>query len=125
MPLITDDIHQIAERVNIWILSTINRDGTPHSIPVSFKKVLGDNEMLLMDNYMNTTLANIQERPDKVSISFWDKGVFHLYGTARIETTGQLYEDGVRLVKSRRKEASAKSAIVVKVTATSYWERPQ
>ncbi len=122
--MITEEIRRAAEKARVWTLSTVNRDGTPRSIPIHFKKVLSAHEVLLMDNYMKTTLANLRERPDKVSVSFSAKGVYHLLGTARIETSGQIYEDGVKMVKAEREIAPAKSAVIITVTATDRWERP-
>jgi len=79
--------------------------------------VLSDDEVLLVDVFMKKTLDNIKANP-KVAVSVWDydglKG-YEFKGNARIETSGNAFEDDVKMVKSVFPQFDAKAAVVVQV----------
>ena len=117
MAKITDEMKDIASRTKGFALATATKDGDPHVIPVGFGKVLSDDEVLLVDVFMKKTLDNIKANP-KVAVSVWDydglKG-YEFKGNARIETSGNAFEDGVKMVKSVFPQFDAKAAVVVQV----------
>ena len=97
MAILTDEIREMATKNETWALSTVNDDGTPRTIPVRLKKVLSDDELMIVDYYMETTLHNLATRPDKVVVSFWEPGVFHITGIARSESFGTLFNMGTEM----------------------------
>jgi len=117
MAKITDEMKDIASKTKGFALATATKDGTPHVIPVGFGKVLSDDEVLLVDVFMKKALENIEANP-KVAVSVWDynslKG-YEFKGIAKIETSGNAFEDGVKMVKSVFPQFDAKAAVVVKV----------
>jgi hypothetical protein len=75
----------------------VNPDGTPHVIPVGCAKVLSDDEILVVDNFMKRTVENIKAKP-QVAISAWDIKTFKGYefkGDSTIETSGKVFDEGV------------------------------
>ena len=117
MAKITDEMKDIASRTKGFALATATKDGDPHVIPVGFGKVLSDDEVLLVDVFMKKTLDNIKANP-KVAVSVWDYDALKGYefkGIARIETSGNAFEDSVKMVKSVFPQFDAKAAVVVKV----------
>ena len=118
MAIITDEIKEVAERARAWALATVSKDGIPNVIPVSSAKVLSEDEILLVNNFMRKTEDNLKANPDKVAVSIWDlraiKG-YQFKGEARIETSGKAFDEGVQLVKSVTPQLNPKSAVVVKV----------
>jgi predicted pyridoxine 5'-phosphate oxidase superfamily flavin-nucleotide-binding protein len=117
MAKITREMQEMITKVRIMALATSTRDGKPNVVPVGFTKVISADEILLMDNYMNKTRANIEANP-VVAISVWSPEVpvgYQFKGKARIETTGTLFEEGVQWVKSRRPQTDPRAAIIVKV----------
>jgi predicted pyridoxine 5'-phosphate oxidase superfamily flavin-nucleotide-binding protein len=117
MAKITDAMKDIAAKTKGFSLATATKDGDPHVIPVGFGKVLSDDEILLVDVFMKKALENIEANP-KVAVSVWDyeglKG-YEFKGIARIETSGNAFEDSVKMVKSVFPQFDAKAAVVVKV----------
>lgn len=114
---ITDEMNDIAAKAEGFALATVIKDGAPHVIPVGFGKILSDDELLLVDVFMNKTLENMIANP-KVAVSFWDYDGLRGYefkGNARTETSGKVFEESVKMVKSAFPQLDAKGAVIVKV----------
>ena len=119
MAKITEEMKDIASRTKGFALATATKDGDPHVIPVGFGKVLSDDEVLLVNVFMKKTLDNIKANP-RVAVSVWDydglKG-YEFKGNARVETSGNVFEDSVKMVKSVFPQFDAKAAVIVKVAS--------
>ena len=117
MAKITEEMKEVAGKAKGWAVATATKDGVPNVVPIAFGKVLSEDEILLMDVFMGKTKENIKANP-KVAASVWDfeaaKG-YQFKGTARIETSGKVFDEGVQMVKSRMPQLTPKSAVVVKV----------
>jgi predicted pyridoxine 5'-phosphate oxidase superfamily flavin-nucleotide-binding protein len=117
MAKITAEMKEIAEKTKGFALATVTKDGEPHVIPVGFGKVLSDDEILLVDVFMGRTRENIKANP-RVSVSVWDYDSLEGYefkGKARIETSGKVFDESVKMVKSMLPQLDAKAAVIVKV----------
>lgn len=117
MAKITAEMKEIAEKTKGFALATVTKDGEPHVIPVGFGKVLSDDEILLVDVFMGRTRENIKANP-RVSVSVWDYDNLQGYefkGKARIETSGKVFDESVKMVKSMLPQLDAKAAVIVKV----------
>jgi len=102
MAKIPDRVKKLTKRPRILALATSSKNGEPNVVPIWFGKVLSGDEFLLMANSMKKTIKNIEVNP-KVAISVWrtrgaDEG-YQLKGNARIETSGKVFDDGVKWVK--------------------------
>ena len=117
MAKITEEMKKVATKTKGFALATATKDGSPHVIPVGFGKVLSDDELLLVDLFMQKTPENIKENP-RVAVSIWDweelKG-YEFKGIARIETSGRVFDESVKMVKSTYPQFDAKAAIILKV----------
>lgn len=51
-----------------WVLAT--QGETPNAVPILFKKVVGDDELVLFDVFMNTTIFNIRSN-GKAAVSVY------------------------------------------------------
>ncbi|MFC2019244.1 pyridoxamine 5'-phosphate oxidase family protein [Chloroflexota bacterium] len=71
MAIITEEMKRMITKVRIPSIATATRNGKPNVVPIGFTKVISENEILLMDNYMNKTRANIEDNR-VVAISVWD-----------------------------------------------------
>ncbi|MFC1869267.1 pyridoxamine 5'-phosphate oxidase family protein [Thermodesulfobacteriota bacterium] len=117
MALITDEMKEVVANAVLPMVGTCSRDAKPNVVPIHFTKVISENEILLMDNYMNKTRANIDANP-YVAISVWDaenKKGYQFKGSIRIEKNGTTFEEGIKWVKSTRPETDPKAAIIVTV----------
>jgi predicted pyridoxine 5'-phosphate oxidase superfamily flavin-nucleotide-binding protein len=117
MAKITREMQEMIAKVRTPSIATASRDGKPNVVPIAFTKVISEDEIMLMDNYMNKTRANIEDNP-MVAISVWNLEEhmgYQFKGKARIETTGTLFEEGIQWVKSRRPQTNPRAAIIIKV----------
>jgi hypothetical protein len=118
MAKITDEMKEVVGKTKGWALATVSKEGMPNVVPIGFGKVLSDEEVLLMDVFMKKSEENIKANPDKVAVSAWDfegaKG-YQFKGTARIETSGPTFEEGVKMVKSMVPQFEPKAAVIVTV----------
>ena len=118
MTEITDEIKEVAGKAKIWAVATVSKDGIPNVVPRAFGKVLSEDEILLMSVFSKKTEENLKANPDKVAVSIWDYDALKGYqfkGEARIETSGKVFDEGVRWVKSMMPQMSPKGAVIVKV----------
>jgi len=119
MAEITDEMKQVAEKAEAFNVATATKNGEPNVVPISFAKVLSDDELLLMDSFMRKTIENIKANP-RVAISVWEKRIggsigYQFKGSARIETSGRVFDEGVRWVRDIEPALSPKAAIIVTV----------
>ena len=120
MARITQQMKEILEKAkNISAVATSTKDGFPNVVPISHTKVISDDEILLMDMFMKKSKQNIELNPN-VAISTWiieegKKKGYQFKGEARIENSGDVFEEGVKWVKSEKPDAKPESAIIVKV----------
>lgn len=68
------------------------QDGVPNVVPVSMKQVVDDETVMISDQYMNKTLANLRANPH-AALSVWDQeGGFQVKGTVIYENEGPRFE---------------------------------
>ncbi len=87
------------ENVPTVILATATADGTPNAVPVGSKKIINDETILISNQFLNKTLANLKSNP-KVAVSFWEgfEG-YQLKGTVTIETTGERFQETAKWIE--------------------------
>ncbi|MFW6151001.1 MAG: pyridoxamine 5'-phosphate oxidase family protein [Chloroflexota bacterium] len=105
---------------NGYALATATREGEPHVIPVGFGRVLSDEEILLVDVFMQKSLENMKGNA-RVTISVWDMESLTGYefkGQARIETSGSVFDESRQMVKNLFPRLDAKGAVIVTVDST-------
>ncbi len=122
MAKITQEMKDIAGNSKTFIMATASKKGIPNGVPIGFTRIISDDEVMLVDNFMYKSRQNIAENP-VASVTYWspeDRYGFQLKGKARVETAGKLFEEAKRWVKERRPEMSAKAAVIVKVEEIYY-----
>lgn len=95
-------------------LATVMPDGRPNAIGVAFVKVIGEDKLLITDNYMNQTIKDIKKNPNVVTV-VWDKDMngYKLVGKAEYFDKGKWVEK-VKAMPENEGEP-AKGAILVKI----------
>ncbi len=107
------------------VLATATKGGVPNVVPIGFCYAVGDDNLVLIDNYFLKTKENM-EANQWVSISFWDtdessgkpvtNAGFQLKGKViSIETSGQLFEEMKAKVKAIRADFPVKAVMRVKI----------
>ena len=119
MAKITQEMKEVIEKTRGWAFATSTKDGVPNVVPVHFVKLISDDEILVVDVFMKKTLENIKNNPN-VALSVWDwdakpRRGYQFKGEARIETSGKLFEEGVKVVKAINPELEPKGGVIVKV----------
>jgi predicted pyridoxine 5'-phosphate oxidase superfamily flavin-nucleotide-binding protein len=115
MASITPEMKGIIENTRVFALATATKEGEPNVAAIACVRVLSDDELLIMDNYMLKTRQNIETNP-KVAIAAWAGGKgYQFKGRARVETSGKIFEEGAAWVKSRDPNLNSKAAVIVKV----------
>lgn len=113
MVKINRDIKDLIEK-NPVALATVMVNGKPNIIGVAYVKVIGEDRLLITDNYMNQTVSDIQNNPN-VTLVVWDKEMngYKLVGAAEYYKSGEW----VGQVKSlpENKNHPTKGAILVNV----------
>lgn len=90
---------ELFEKVETVSLGTSTPDGTPNTVPIGAKKIIDNETVLISDQFLNKTLANIKSNP-KASVAYWEgtEG-YQLKGTVTIETSGERYEETARWIE--------------------------
>ena len=120
MAKFTQDMRDAIEQAKVIALATVSETGEPNVIPIAYKKLLSDAELMLMNIFMKKTEENIKVN-SKVAVSAWytdtsgiSKG-YQFKGNARIETSGKIFDEGVKVVKVAEPELTPKSVVIINV----------
>jgi len=102
----------------LFPLATSSGSGMPNVIPIKFVFVEGDDELWLVDNFMQKTLKNLQQNPRAALYVYSaDAGsCFQIKGEVNILTSGTDYERMKKTVHKTRPDVPAKSLVVMRVT---------
>jgi predicted pyridoxine 5'-phosphate oxidase superfamily flavin-nucleotide-binding protein len=122
MAKITKDMKDIAAKTPTFIMATATREGKPNGVPIGLVKIISDDEIMLVDTFMNKTRRNIDENPI-VAVSFWstkDRYGYQFKGKARAETSGKLFDEATEWLKTRAPGRKHKAVLVVKVNEIYY-----
>ena len=116
----TEEMKEVAEKGKPFVIATASPDGEPNAVPITFAKIISDDEIILVDNFMRKTIQNIEANP-KVSVSVWAKMNtgksigYQFKGKARNEKTGEIFDKAVDWTKSIASQLNPKGVVMVKV----------
>jgi len=120
MVKITEEMKGVINQAKVVALATATEAGEPNVVPIAYKKVLSETELLLMSIFMRKTEENIKVNPE-VAVSAWytdssgsSKG-YQLKGKARIETSGKIFDEGTEMVQDTEPELIPKGAVIINV----------
>lgn len=115
---IPNDVKKLFEKQSLVAFGTADKEGKPNAVPIFWKKIIGDETILLIDNFMKMSKANLLEN-DKVCISFWDaetEEAYKIKGIGTYHTGGPIYEEGKRFIQSQKPEKIPRGVVEVKAT---------
>ena len=70
----TEEMKEVAEKGRPFVIATASPDGEPNAVPITFAKIVSDDEIILVDNFMRKTIQNIETNP-MVSVSVWARWI--------------------------------------------------
>ena len=119
MAKMTERMMEVFNNVPAAVLATATADGTPNAVAVGAKKIIDDETILISDQFLNKTLANIKSNP-KVAVTYWEghEG-YQIKGTVTIETSGQRFEETAKWIEELGAKAGfplkSKGALILKI----------
>lgn len=114
---ISKKVKELFEKQNLAAIGTANTKGIPNVIAVAWKKLLDDDTILIVDNFMKMTKNNILEN-ENICVSFWDAQTMEAYkvkGVANYHTEGQIYNKGKEFIQSKLPDQVPNGVVEVKV----------
>ena len=119
MAKMTKRMKELFEKVEIVALGTSTSDGAPNTVPVGSKRIIDDETVLISNQFLNKTLANMKSNP-KVSVAYWEGAEgYQLKGTVSIETSGERYEETARWIEELGNKVGfplkSKGAVILKI----------
>jgi hypothetical protein len=119
MAKMTERMKELFDKIHIAVLATASIDDTPNAVPVGAKKIIDDETILISDQFLNKTLANMKTNP-KVALTFWEgREGYQFKGKVSIETAGQQFEDTAKWIEERSNKAGfplkSKGAVILKI----------
>ena len=100
----------------VWDLATC-AGGEPNVVPVAFKDVTPEGELVVGDVFLDTTLKNLAANNGKIAISVYDAQSLEGYqikGTAQYVTEGQVVKTFKAMVEQMfHGAATAKGALII------------
>ena len=103
-------------KASMWDLATCS-NGEPNVVPVAFKDVTEDGNLVVGDVFLETTLKNIQANDGKIAISAYDAQNLEGYqikGRAEYVTEGKIVDTFKAMVeKMFNGAATAKGALII------------
>ena len=94
MANLNDAVKKLLGSAKTWVIAT--QGETPNAVPILFKKVVGDDELVLFDVFMNTTIANIKNN-GRAAVTVYNENTLEGYqikGDAAYTTDAALVAEG-------------------------------
>ena len=115
MALINDEMTKVLEETRLWVLATADSDGMPNAVPIRWTKILANDTLMLVDNFMKKSVDNIAVNPN-VAISVWkDSTGYQFKGTASVQTSGVNFENGKKMVLEGNPKLNPKGVVILRV----------
>ena len=119
MAKMSQRMKEIFDKQQSIVLATATKDGISNVVPISTKKIIDDETILIGDNFLGKTLKNIESNP-QAAVTFWDglEG-YQIKAKVAVETAGPTFEETVQWVEALAKKFNlplkAKGAVVLKI----------
>ena len=115
MAVINNEMIKLLEEARIWVLATADGEGVPNAVPIRWTKILTNDTLMLVDNYMKKSVDNIAANPN-VAVSAWkDSTGYQFKGTASIETSGANFENGKKMALEGNPKLNPKGVVILRV----------
>ena len=107
----------VASKTPLFEFATSSKDGEPNVVAITFAKVLSDDKMLVMDNFLDKT--NESKSKPRIAISCWATDpktkttrAYQFQGDTRFETSGMIFEEACEWVKSVKLQVQQIEAVI-------------
>jgi len=108
-------IKEIFNNEPVHQLATSSKTGIPNISNVGAKYLFNDETIIIVDNYMVKTLSNIIANPVVSILLRSGKESYQIKGSCSYVTSGALYEEAKKWIKSIGEKYPAKGVLKIKV----------
>jgi hypothetical protein len=115
--IISNEVKNLFGKQSLVVFATADKQGNPNVVPIFWKKILGDQTILLVDNFMKMSKKNLLENSG-VCLALWDtqtEEAYKIKGEAIYHTEGTIYEEGKKFIQLKKPEANPKGVVEIKV----------
>ncbi|MDY6868114.1 MAG: pyridoxamine 5'-phosphate oxidase family protein [Chloroflexota bacterium] len=91
-------------------LATASAEGAPNVCHIGCKQLREDGKIVLIDNYMKKTKANVLENPQVAILLRGEKGAYQLKGTGEYVDEGEAYDAAYQWFRAMTDKYPAKGA---------------
>jgi uncharacterized protein len=95
--------------------ATSSSDGKPNICNIGAKFLRDDGKIVIVDNFMNKTIANLQENSEIAILIRREKESYQIKGTALYLTAGEEYDEAYKWMKAKGDKYPAKGAIIITI----------
>lgn len=112
---IPEKVKDIFNNEPVHQLATSSKNGVPNVCNAGAKYLLNDETIIIIDNYMDKTLANIIENPLVAILVRSGKESYQIKGRCSYLSSGSLYENAKKWMKSVGEKYPAKGALKIEI----------
>jgi predicted pyridoxine 5'-phosphate oxidase superfamily flavin-nucleotide-binding protein len=118
MGKLNDNIKTAINQADLFPLASASQTGNPNVVPVKFVLIENDDELWLVDNFMDKTLSNLKQNPlVALNVLIPEQNIsYQIKGTVNIETSGDKYQKMRNIVLAAKPDAPAKGLVIMQVT---------
>lgn len=119
---LTPEVKEVMAKVKIYPVATASKDGMPNVVPIGFVLPRDDENIWIIDNFMDKTLKNVKENP-YLSLYAWDPEMPNSYQikcSVVVENSGADYEEAVKIAHAKKETFPAKNLFKLKVIDVFY-----
>ena len=98
-------------------VGTANKECVPNVSVIYWKKIINQDTIIFLDNFMNQTKENIMENKE-MCVSFWDSKTeegYKLKGIGKYHTSGDVFEEGKKFMQEKSPNRIPKGILEFKV----------
>jgi len=112
---IPDEVKEIFKNEKCHQLATTSAEGVPNICNIGAKYLRDDDAIVIVDNYMKKTLANVLSNPNVSVLIRREKVSYQIKGKCRYINKGSEYEQVKKWMKSVAERYPAKGALIITV----------
>jgi hypothetical protein len=119
---LSKEVQDTMEGQSYFPFATASKDGIPNVVPIGFLFEGPDNNIWVVDNYMDKTLSNLRENP-RASFYIWHAGVkegYQVKCSVKVEDSGKDYEQAVKITHEKKETFPAKTLMKLTVEEVYY-----
>ena len=109
------EVADIFENEPYHQFATASNDGKPNICNIGAKFIRDDGKIVIVDNFMKKTIANLQKNSEIAILIRKEKESYQIKGTALYLTSGEEYDQAYKWMKAKGDKYPVKGAIIIAI----------